>query len=138
MKKLLFFAVLFLLGITVEGQKLDKDMVLSIHDGKMDLKPGITQDQFFTFMRDKYLKAFEQNFAGTKTYITRSIRGDCTNCYGLVIFFSNDDVRNKYWVKGSEEYTEEGKKANEKMKQFDEELNKYITIEDHYTDWVVL
>jgi hypothetical protein len=128
----------FLLFISngIQAQNLPKGSVLGFHDAPVTLAAGVTIQQYENFVKTKVLPAYEKNFMGTKSYLLKGKRGQCTDCYAFVMIFPSDEVRNKFFnTEGG--YTEAGQKAIDGMKTVLDEWNKLGTFTDRYTDWVV-
>lgn len=136
-KTILLICLLIGIGLTpLFPQTLQKGSVLGFHNITFTPNPDVTMNQCLDFFKDKYAPAWEKNFPGIKTFVLKGIRGECVDCISFLVFFSSDDVRNKYW-KEEGVYTELGNAAREKMGPVIEELAKFGNIDDNYTDWVL-
>jgi hypothetical protein len=136
MKKLIFVVVMILLTGISFGQTLQKGTLIGFHSSFPVPNPDVTMNQCLSFLKDKYFPEYEKNFTGSKCYILKSIRGECTDCLSFLIIFPSDEARNKYW-NADNTLTELGKAAFEKMKSVDSEMNKFGKMTDKFTDWII-
>lgn len=129
-----------LMAVANYGQKLTSGSVLGLHSGAPAVfNEGYTMEKYIAFLKEKYIPAFEKNWPGIKLYILQGKRGECENCLGILYLLESDEVRNKYFA-AEGQLSEAGKAASEKMKELNEENNKYIKgsdAPDKYTDWIV-
>jgi hypothetical protein len=118
------------------AQTLPKGCVIGLHDAPVTLSTGVTMEQYESFVKNKLLPGYEKNFPGTKCFLLKGKRGQCTDCYAFIMTFPSDAVRDKFW-KADNTYTEAGQKAFDAMKTLLDEWNKLGTFTDRYTDWIV-
>jgi len=140
MKKFILITVVALFIICCSNwtyaQTLPKGCVLGFHDAPITLNAGVTIQQYESFVKNNLIPGYEKNFPGTKCYMLKGKRGQCTDCYAFIMVFPTDAVRDKFW-KADNTYTEAGQKAADAMNPLLEEWNKLVTFTDKYTDWVV-
>ena len=132
MKKLIIVPALILLtGITF-GQKLKKGNLIGTHVSTIELNPGVTMEQFLD-LYTKLLPKYEKAVNGWKFYMTKGMRGENENSYGLIVIIESEEARDQY-------YDDDGIKEDvfEKWKTVDEELNKLGKTTTKYTDWLIL
>lgn len=119
------------------AQPLQKGNVVGVHVATIKLKPGVTDDQFSAYYREKIIPEFEKVYPDTKLYLTRGLRGENANRLGLIYFFASDDIRNQYY-KGDGTPTEKGLLLEEKMKStYDQLAELRESATTAYTDWVI-
>ena len=137
MKKLLILSLVVWIsaGMTF-AQQFQKGNLIGFHNLKLVLNSGVTEDQLVHFIESKYIPAAEETYPGSKVYFLKSVRGECVNCYSMIIFFKSNEERNKYW-KDDGSVTELGAKTREKMSPVEIEFEKLCKTTDTYTDWLV-
>jgi hypothetical protein len=137
MKKLVFITLMLMLSGFAFGQSLQKGNLISLHSGQPVLSPGVSVDQYVTFVKDKLIPAYEKNFPGAKCYILKSIRGECKNCVSLMFYFPSDTIWNKYFIPEGG-LTELGQTAINNIKPMTDELAEMDkSTEDISTDWII-
>ncbi len=120
----------------IQAQTFAKGSVLGLHDAPVTLSPGVTMDQYINFTKTKLFPAYEKNVPGLKCYLLKGKRGQCTDCYGMLMVFTSEAARDKIW-KPDNTYTEMGQKAVDNMKSVLDEYAKLGTFTDRYIDWIV-
>ncbi len=136
MKKLLILSAMMLLAGTAFGQTLQKGNLIGVHVMTIDLKPGVTMDQFKEFYVNSYIPAFEKELPGCKLFLLEGIRGENKDSFGLLFYFNSVKDRNKY-------FNEDGsnsalaQKASDNLAPVTEEMNKLGTATTKYTDWII-
>ena len=135
MKKLLIISALSLLAVLSFGQGLGKGNLVGVHMLTINLKPGVTIDQFKDFYVTKVIPEFEKNFPEAKGYLVKSIRGELNNTFGVLWVFPSEAARDKYFDK--EELNDTGKAADARTQPILKELEKLGTSTSKYVDWVV-
>jgi len=137
MKKLfLFTAIILFSGITF-GQTIQKGTVIGTHVMTVTLNPDVTTDKFIEFFHTRLAPEIEKNYAGWKAYLTKGIRGENPNSYGLIYVIKSEKDRDKYYNPDGSA-SELGKAVNEKLQPVLDEMAKLGTIATKYTDWLVL
>ena len=101
----------------------------------VNLDPDVTMNQFLEVWKNKVLPAYEKNFQA-KCYVVKGIRGECENCFGGMIIWESEAVRDKYW-KEDNTFTEMGQAAMDKCQPALDELAKLGEFTSKYTDWVI-
>ena len=119
------------------AQPLQKGNVVGLHVATIKLKPGISEDQFSAYYREKIIPEFEKVYPDTKLYLIKGLRGENANRLGLIYFFTSDDVRNQYFNPDGTA-TEKGLSLEEKMKStYDQLAEVRESATTKYTDWVI-
>ncbi|KPK82667.1 MAG: hypothetical protein AMS27_14355 [Bacteroides sp. SM23_62_1] len=138
MKKVIFLiTVILLFGITATGQSLEKGNLVGTHVVTVDLKPGVTTEQWQTFILEKYIPELEKYYEGFKIFLVKGIRGPNINSYGFLWVIKSEKHRDKYF-QADGEYNEQGLMILEKLNPIMDELEKLGTFTYEYTDWIVL
>jgi len=135
MKKLIFLAAFLVLSGAMFGQTLEKGNLIGTHVFSVNLDPDVTMNQFLDAYKTKVLPEYEKNFEA-KCYLVKSIRGVCENCYGVIIIFKSQAVRDKYW-KEDGSLTDLGHAGFERMQPVNAEMQKFGEFTSKYTDWLV-
>lgn len=121
----------------VNALNFQKGNVVGVHVFDVKLKRGVTMEKFVDFYKNTVIPEFGRQWPEAKILITRGLRGENANRFGMLYLFESDDVRNKYF-KADGSVTEAGQLIVNKMKstmdQRDQFHNGYTT---KYTDWVV-
>ena len=128
-------ALILLAGLTF-GQSLQKGNLIGTHVMTVNLKPGVTMEQFIEFFKNKALPEWNKVEPDWKMYIVKSIRGDLKNSFGMIHVVKSEKIRDKY-NNDDGSSTELGKSVSEKLKPVWDELEKLGTFTTTYTDWVV-
>ena len=137
MKKLLLALVLIQFVGTLSAQTLQKGNLVGTHLLDLELKPGVTIEQFQEFYIDKVIPEFEKSREGWKLYLVKWIRGENKDRYGLLMIIESEEARDKHYNEDNS-LSEFGKSAIESFMHVREELDKLVTISAKYTDWLVL
>jgi hypothetical protein len=134
---LVIWAAVFNCGNSIAQEGLMAGNVLGIHVLEYELAPGVTEADVITFLKGRYLAAYEQH-PEMKTLFLRGDRGDNKGRIAYAFIFNSVDIRDKYYnADGSE--TELTRAQNEKMKPVQDEWNRHVTNwSTKYTDWVVI
>ena len=130
MKKIIIAVAFILFAGVAFGQTIQKGSVLAMHINTTTLNPGVTMNQYQDFMMNKFAPDFEKLFPGTKVFILKADRGERKGGNAMLIFVESVEVRDKLF--GAEGAGMEGA-----MDPLMEELGKYATISNSYSDWVV-
>ena len=130
MKKLIIAAAFILFAGVAFGQTLQKGTILALRTDAPTLNSGVTMDQYADFMINKFAPEMEKIFPGTKVFILKSDRGEHKDRYAMLIFVESVAARDKIF--GAEDAELQGK-----LIPLMEELGKFATISDNYTDWVI-
>jgi len=135
-KVLLATAVLLSAGL-LQAQQLEKGNLVGVHTMQVDLKPGVTMEQFADFYFDKIMPVVEKNRPGWKAYRTKWIRGEKAQGIGGIFVIDSEAERDKYYNEDGS-LTELGQEAAKELEPLFKELEKLGTItKDVYTDWLV-
>ena len=135
MKKLIFISTLILMAGTIYGQTLQKGNYLRINVLTVDLNQNVTMGKFLDIFENKVIPAHEKNFQ-SKCYLTNSVRGQCENCYGVIMVWKSEEDWNKFWKKEGG-LTDIGQAAMDKFEPQIDELEKLGTVDLKYTDWII-
>ncbi len=130
MKKLIIAVVFILLAGVAFGQTLQKGTILALRTDVPTLNPGVTMDQYADFMINKFAPEMEKLFPGTKVFILKGDRGEHKGGYAMLIYVESAEVRDKLF--GAEDDEDQGI-----LLPLMEELGKFATISNKYTDWVI-
>jgi hypothetical protein len=136
MKKLVFITVVILLSGFASGQGLQKGNLVGTHVMQIDLKPGVTMEQFTDFCIKTYLPEAEKIEPGMKVYLVKGIRGEHKNSYGLIFIYESEQIRNKF-NNDDGNPTDLQKSILEKYKPLNEKLLTLATVNTWYNDWIV-
>ncbi len=137
MKRLILTAAIILVVGALYGQSLQKGNLIGTHVLTLELKPGVTMEQFQEIYKDKFIPEFEKARDGWKVYLVKGIRGEQENSYGLIIVIESEELRDKHYNDDGS-LTEFGDAALEKIAPVREELDKLATFSATYTDWLIL
>jgi len=137
MKKVLFFLTFVLTGGFCFGQTLQKGNLLGLHVSAINLKEGVTMEQYIEFFTNKVTPAYDKAFPGTKIYLIKSLRGKDSTSFGTIYMFDSEADRNKYIKDGAT--TELFNTIIKKLEGINKEWDKYVTHteSDSYNDWLV-
>ncbi len=138
MNRLVFTtAIILLLGGITKGQSLERGNLIGTHVVSVELKAGVTMDQWQKFIIEKYIPELEKHYEGFKLYLVKGIRGLNEKSLGFLWVIKSEKHRDKYFnADGS--YNEQGLVIQEKLVPLMEELEKLGPFTYEYTDWVVL
>lgn len=136
MKKLILFAFVILIAGITYGQTLQKGALLGMHKVSPVLSPGISMDQYLSFVMNKLIPAYEKSYPGLKCYLLKSKRGECVDCIILAFFFQSEEIRNKYF-KPDGDYTDLGLEGKKTMQTVLDELAKMDKSTEIYTDYII-
>ena len=136
MKKLILFTFVILFAGITYGQTLQKGALLGMHKVSPVLIPGISMDQYLSFVMNKLIPAYEKSYPGLKCYLLKSKRGECVDCIVLAFFFQSETIRNKYF-KPDGDYTDLGLEGKRTMQTVLDELGKMDKSTEIYTDYVI-
>ena len=116
---------------------LNKGNLVGVHVVKVDLKPGVTMDQYIEFLNKKLKPAWEKADKGREVSLLKAIRGEHDKEFGMLVIYKDEAARNRHYNEdgSSSEY---GNKINEKLAPVFAEGEKLGTWTSTYTDWIVL
>jgi len=135
MKKIIpVFVMSLFLGIGF-AQSIKKGTFVGFHLEEIKLAPGVSMEQYIDFVINKFVPEYEKAY-GSKVHITKGIRGENINRYGMMIIYDSEASRNKYFNNDGTG-TEAAKNASKKLESLNKELEKLGTSQSKYTDWVV-
>jgi len=135
MKKLMLITALICSAVITYGQTLQKGSYVGIHVLTINLIQNVTMDQYLDVYKNKLIPAYEKNFQ-SKCFLTKVFRGECENCYGVIIVWKSEADWNKFWKKEGG-LTDLGQAAMDKLQPLINELEKLGTITSKYTDWII-
>jgi len=137
MKKLMILTALLLFAGIAFGQALQKGNLLGVHLVTVDLKPGVTMDQFITFFNEHTKPAWEKAYQEMEVFPMKGIRGENNDAFGMIVVFKDEAARNKHYnADGS--LSKYGTKVMEEIAPVTAEAEKLGTWTSTYTDWIVL
>ena len=137
MKKLLIISVFLLIAGIAFGQTIQKGNLFGVHVLSIELKDGVTMDQYIKAFKEKAIPAYEKFDEDLKAFMLKGIRGENKNEIGFMIQFTDEAARDKYHNPDGSA-TELSKKRNEKLAPVISELEKLGTYTSKYTDWLIL
>lgn len=133
---LILFSILFVL-FPLTAQPLQKGNIVGIHHLKIDLKSGVTLEEYINFWDHIVLPAYRAQMEGAHIETAYGLRGDCKACLGMMIVLESEDVRNRYW-KADGSWTDYGMKKLERINFVFEELtSNYGSFSSTHTDWII-
>ncbi len=136
MKKLVIITALILFAGIAFGQTLQKGNLIGVHVLKVELKTGVTMDQYIEFFNEKTKPAWEKADKGMKVFPIKAIRGENNNEFGMIIIYKDEAARNKHYDADGN-LSEYGNKVMEEIAPVTAELEKLGTWTSTYTDWIV-
>lgn len=137
MKKLFIISVLLLIAGFAIGQALQRGNLIGVHTMTVELKPGVTMDQYIDFFNAKTKPAWEKAMPGITIFGMKGIRGEHKNEFGVLVQYKDEAARDKsYNADGTP--SEYGIKVNELLAPMNTEAEKLGTWTSVYTDWVLL
>lgn len=137
MKKLMIVTALLLFSGIAFGQALQKGSLIGVHVMKVELKPGVTMDQYMNFFNEKTKPAWEKADKDMEVFPLKAIRGENENELGMIVIYKDEAARNKYYNEDGS-LSEIGNKLMEKVAPVNAEAEKLGTWSSTYTDWIVL
>lgn len=137
MRKLFIITALLLFAGLAFGQTIQKGNLIGVHLVTVELKPGATMDQFVDFVNEKTKPAWEKTFKGMTIFGIKGIRGEQMNEFGMIVQYTDEAARNKYY-NDDETPTELLNKVMEELAPINAEMEKIGTWTSTYTDWLVL
>lgn len=129
-------AFLLFAGIAF-GQILQKGNLVGVHVVKVELKPGVTMDQYIEFFNTKLKAAWEKADRDGKIYPMEGIRGEHNDEFGMIVIYKNEAARDKFYNEDGSQ-SELGQKINEEIAPIVAEGEKLGTWTSTYTDWIIL
>ena len=136
MKKLIIATAFILLAGVAFGQHLQKGVIVGVHHMTVSPQTGVTMDQYFDFLKNKWIPEYEKHFDGWKGFIVKGNKGEHVNEYGMVWYVESMKHYNKYYNKDGSQ-TDESEAAMEKLQPLEDELTKLGTWSSEFTDWVI-
>jgi hypothetical protein len=137
MRKLIIVSALLLFTGVVFGQTLQKGNLVGVHVLKVELKPGVTMDQYIEFFNEKIKPAWEKADKGMKIYPLKAIRGENNDEAGMIVIFKDEAARDKHYNEDGS-ISEYGQKVQDEIAPITAEAEKLGTWSSTYTDWLVL
>jgi hypothetical protein len=137
MKRLTILTALLLFAGITFGQVLQKGNLIGVHVMKVELKQGVTMDQYIEFFNEKLKHAWEKAEKAMETYAMKAIRGENDGEFGMIVIYKDEASRDKFYNKDGS-LSEYGNKIMEQVAPVTLEGEKLGTWTSTYTDWVVL
>jgi hypothetical protein len=137
MKKLIVLTSILILAGSVYCQSLIKGNLVGMHVLTIELKPGVSMDQFLDQFQNKLISELEKHNPGWKAYLVKSLRGPNENKIGLIYVINSEKDRDKYYNPDNS-LTEFGQQAIKKMQAVIDEMNQFGKWSTKYDDWLVL
>ena len=136
MRKLVIVTALLLFAGIAFGQTLQKGNLIGVHVLSIDLKPGVTMDQYIDFFNEKVKPAWEKAENGMTVFAIKGLRGENMNEFGMLVQYKDEATRNKAFNPDGSP-SEYGNKLMEKMAPSLTEMEKLGTYTTKYTDWII-
>ncbi len=137
MKKFILTSALLLMAVAIFGQPLKKGNLVGTQLLEIELKPGVTMEQFQDFYINEAIPAFEKAREGWKVYLVKGIRGENEGKLGLIIVIETEDARDRYYNEDNT-LSELGEESSKKWAPVREKMEELITFKATFTDWLVL
>jgi hypothetical protein len=137
MKKLVVLISILILAGSVYSQSLGKGNLVGMHVLTIELKPGVSMDQFLETFQNKLIPEMEKLEPGWKAYLVKSLRGPNENKLGIIYVATSEKERAKLYNPDNSP-TEAGRQVRQKMQPVMDELNQLGTWSTEYDDWLVL
>jgi hypothetical protein len=137
MKKLILLIAIAFFAITVFAQPVKKGNLVGVHVVTIELKPGVTMEQFKDFLVNKYLPEVNKTDPNWQIFMAEGIRGENANQIGFIHIIKSTKDRDKYY---NEDGTENEKMVEPRMKKIQpviDEMVKLGSFTTKYTDWVI-
>ena len=96
MRKLLVITILLLFVGVAIGQSLKKGNLIGVHVITVELKPGVTMEEYVKFFNEKYIPEAEKAFEGINLFIMKGIRGVNKDSFGFLYHAKDEETRNLY------------------------------------------
>lgn len=136
MKKLvLLFAVAMITG-AANAQSLKEGNLVGVHILNIDLKPGVSMDQFIEAYEAKFLPQVEKEIPEWKAYLVKCKRGPDENKYGIIYLIKSEKGRDPYYKRDGTP-TKLMEELQTKIQPTMDELNELATWQTEYNDWEV-
>jgi hypothetical protein len=136
MKRLCVLLALSLISGISWGQSLEKGNLIGLHVFTLDLKPGVTFDQYKDFFLTKYIPALNKNFPDVDHYLARGNRKENKDEIGLVVVFGSQEAKEKYYQKDGST-TELMNSLLEKVQPVRARLDSLGKVTADYMEWVI-
>lgn len=136
MKNLLLF-LLASISISISAQSIPTRSLIGIHEVKIQLAEGVSIEQYIDHFLDVVKPAYEKAYRGTKVFIIKGRRGECTDCIGMMWFFASESVRDIFFDKEGN-MTPYFEKRSAMIQAEEDSLEDFGEITSRsYTDWIV-
>lgn len=138
MKNLLVALLLILsFGIT-NAQTFQKGNIIGSHVLNIELKIGITMNQFQDFYMNTIAPEFSRSRPGWTIFLVKGINGENKNNLGVMVVIDSEESFHKYFNEDNTP-SELAKAANRKLIQVYDDLHEFVVSYDtKFTDWIVL
>jgi hypothetical protein len=136
MKKSIIFFIIALFAISVTAQPLKKGNLIGVHVATVELKPGVTMDQFKTFLSEKLFPAYNKTDSRWQIFLADGIRGEHENQIGIIHVIKSEKERDSYYNPDGTASNKQLEKSK-KVKPLLDELEKLGTFKTTYTDWLI-
>jgi hypothetical protein len=123
--------------VSLAAQQLQKGNLVGLHTVKVTLKPGVTMDEFVRYWTEEYVPAFNSMDQGWKLIPLKSLRGEVPkDNLGMLFIINSEKDRDKFYNPDGSP-SDISKVTDEKMKSYNDKMDKLATTESIYTDWIV-
>ena len=89
-------ALILYAGI-IMGQSLQKDNVFTLHVMEVNLKAGVTMNQFLDLIYEEYIPSLNEAFPDVTFIFLGGIRGEHENQFGVLVIYESEEGLKKYW-----------------------------------------
>lgn len=136
MKKLVLIMALTLFSGMLSGQSIQKGTFIGTHVMTITLNPGVTTDEFISFLQTKLIPEGKKYFINWDIYLLKGIRGENPNSFGILYVVKSESDRDKFFAPDGGP-SELMNATNEKMKPVLDEMAKLGSYKTTFTDWIV-
>ena len=140
LSRCLVAAVVVMVPIICQARGLERGNLIGVHVITVDLKPGVSMEEFTKFYVEHVLPEYEKNWPGLEGYLLKSFFSDSKNKFAIVWLFKTVEDRNRnFHADGTANELERAAQA--RVKPIEDELKaKYGSYTVQYThedDWVL-
>jgi hypothetical protein len=138
--RLMVVAVLLMASGVCYGQGLERGNLIGVHVITVNLKPGVSMEDFTKFYVEHVLPEYEKNWPGLEGYLLKSFFSDSKNKFAVVWLFKTVEYRNRNFnPDGTSNELERA--AHARVEPIEDKLKEmygsYTVQYTHEDDWVV-
>jgi hypothetical protein len=140
LRRCLVAAVLVMVPIICQARGLERGNLIGVHVVTVDLKPGVSMEDFTKFYVEHVLLEYEKSWPGLEGYLLKSFFSDSKNKFAVVWLFNTVEDRNRNFnADGTANQLERAAQA--RVKPIEDKLKEmygsYTVEYTHEDDWVV-